>query len=324
MKRGITCTVQKEDAGRLLKHFLKTPMGLSEKEIRRAKFREDGLRVNGQRRKTNALLREGDRIEVLLETGEETSSRLSASRFPLEILYEDADLLAVNKPSGLKTHPNGRDGEDTLANRLAAYLREKGEDSVIRIAGRLDRDTSGAVLAVKNRAAGARLARQRERGDFFKTYLAIVKGVPREPSGWIREPIGPDPERKGRMRISPHGKKAATWYEAVKGFREDCSLVRLQIETGRTHQIRVHMASLGYPLLGDPLYGEKAQDGDMPAGQKELPPIGRTALHAAELVFLQPFTGEKIAVKALVPEDMRELLLLLNTQIYLPDPVSLC
>ena len=304
MKRGITCTVQKEDAGRLLKHFLKTPMGLSEKEIRRAKFREDGLRVNGQRRKTNALLREGDRIEVLLETGEETSSRLSASRFPLEILYEDADLLAVNKPSGLKTHPNGRDGEDTLANRLAAYLREKGEDSVIRIAGRLDRDTSGAVLAVKNRAAGARLARQRERGDFFKTYLAVVKGVPREPCAWIRTSIGADPERRGRMKISENGKTAATWYEVVDGCKE-YALLRLRIETGRTHQIRVHLASIGGPLLGDSLYG--GEEAGWADGVR--PIIGRTALHAARLSFSQPFTGERIEVEAPLPADMGKFLL---------------
>ncbi len=315
MRREISWRVQKEDAGRLLKHFLKVPMGLSEKEIRRAKFREEGIRVNGKRRKTNALLSEGDRVEVLLETGEETSSRLTVSRLPLHILYEDGDLIVVNKPSGLKTHPNSRGEEDTLANRLAAYLRDKGEDSVVRIAGRLDKDTSGAVLAVKNRAAGARLARQRERGDFSKTYLALARDLPEERTGWIRAPIGPDPEQKGRMRISPGGKEAVTWYEVLgegKGF----SLIRLQIFTGRTHQIRVHMAYLGCPLLGDPLYGKKIRDKDKSPGILEIPSLGRTALHAAELVVLQPFTGEKIVVRVPFPEDMKE--------IYLPDPVSLC
>lgn len=306
----MTCVVQKEDAGRILKHFLKTPMGLSQREISRAKFREDGIRINGARRKVNAALLEGDRVEVLLETKREVSTGLTASPEPLKVLYEDEDLLVADKPSGLKIHPNRKSDGDTLANRLAAYLREQGQDSVIRIVGRLDQDTSGVLLAVKNRAAGARLARQREQGILRKTYLALVQGAPKEESGWIRLPIGPDLEHRGRMRISTDGKPASTWYETVAVPEQGVSLLRLRIETGRTHQIRVHMAAIGCPLLGDPIYGDAALAKSGEVCETGTPPkMKRAALHAAELSFLQPFTGARICVKAGLPEDMREICL---------------
>lgn len=306
LEKKIDKRVGKEDDGMRLEHFLRRKMLLTKREISRAKFRELGICVNGERRKVNAFLKAGDLVEVILETGEEISSNLKASSGMLSVLYEDGDVIVVDKPSGLKVHPTGERSmdEDTLANRLAAYLRGKDEDSVIRIVGRLDKDTSGVVLAVKNRGAVTRLERQRQSGDLFKEYLAVVKGGPELERGKIEVPLGVDPEKRNRMRVDPEGRRAVTFYE-VLGMRDDYALIRLRLETGRMHQIRVHMAWLGCPLLGDPLYGNGP-----------ILEMKRTALHAQRIHFFQPFTGEELWIEAPVPEDMGRYLL--------PSTASLC
>ena len=316
MERRLSEIVRAEDEGLALGNFLRRRMGLSKKEISQAKFRENGICVDGRRQKVTAVLRAGQRVEALLDEGERTSPQLKPSDRELQVLYEDQDVIAVDKPAGLSVHPAGRGSlhGDTLANRLAFYLREKGEDCVIRIFGRLDQDTSGVVLAAKNQAAAARLARQREAGTLRKTYLAVCEGIPKEREGEISLPLGPDPKDRTRMRVCPEGRPARTWYQVLNTLRlegengesgaKPCALVRLQLDTGRMHQIRVHMASIGCPLLGDPLYGDAGTKGD---GQPA-PAIGRTALHAAELVFCQPFTGEELRIRAPFPKDIARLL----------------
>ena len=331
MEKWVTYIVTTEEEGKSLQNVLRAGLHLSAKEISRAKFREGGICVNGERRKVNAKVQAGDRIEVLLETKEEASGQLVGCAGNLKILYEDNDLIVVDKPAGLVVHPTGAYYADTLANHLAAYLREKDEDSVIRILGRLDKDTSGVVLAVKNRAAGARLECQRENGELVKTYLAVTEGVPQPLSGWIRTPIGPDPERKGRMKVYPEAgvafldqsenagavslsrlenageaKSAVTWYEVLEQ-REGRALVRLQLQTGRIHQIRVHMASVGCPLVGDPFYGRNASGADLPFRSGRNTQQERMALHAVSLEFRQPFTGELIKVEAPPEEGMCSL-----------------
>ena len=316
MERRLSEIVRAEDEGLALGCFLRSRMGLSKKEISQAKFRENGICVDGRRQKVTAVLRAGQRVDVLLDEGERTSPQLKSSDKELQVLYEDQDVIAVDKPAGLSVHPAGREGlhGDTLANRLAFYLREKGEDCVIRIFGRLDQDTSGVVLAAKNQAAAARLARQREAGTLRKTYLAVCEGIPKEREGEIRLPLGPDLEDRTRMRVCPAGRPARTRYQVLNTLRiegesmesgaKPCALVRLQLDTGRMHQIRVHMASIGCPLLGDPLYGDAGTKGD---GQPA-PAIGRTALHAAELALCQPFTGEELRIRAPFPKDIARLL----------------
>lgn len=294
MKKRIGCVVAKQEQGIRLEHFLRKEMQLTKNEISRAKFLEGGICVNGQRRKVNALLEAGDLVEVLLESGDKASKEIEASREGITILYEDEDVLVADKPSGLRVHPNGEIGADTLANRLAFYLREKGEDSVIRIFGRLDKDTSGVVLAVKNRGAAVRLQQQREAGLLSKRYLAVVEGIPDPKRGRIDKSLGPVPEKRNRMCVDAKGKPAVTYYETLSVYdSERRALLRLRLETGRTHQIRVHMASIGCPLLGDPIYGNGP-----------VPQMGRTALHAQKIYFRQPFTGEAIKVEAEVPKDI--------------------
>ena len=316
MERRLSEIVRAEDEGLALGNFLRRRMGLSKKEISQAKFRENGICVDGRRQKVTAVLRAGQRVDVLLDVGARTSPQLKSADKGLQVLYEDQDVIAVDKPAGLSVHPAGREGlhGDTLANRLAFYLREKGEDCVIRIFGRLDQDTSGVVLAAKNQAAAARLARQREDGTLRKTYLAVCEGIPKEREGEISLPLGPDPKDRTRMRVCPAGRPARTRYKVLNTLRiegesmesgaKPCALVRLQLDTGRMHQIRVHMASIGCPLLGDPLYGDAGTKGD---GQPA-PAIGRTALHAAELVLCQPFTGEELRIRAPFPKDIARLL----------------
>lgn len=251
-------TVPEARAGMTVKQYLEGVLGLSRREISHAKFVEDGIRVNGRPARVNVLLRAGDRVEVLLESRIDPERKLLPVEGELDILYEDADLLVVNKPAGLTVHPAGRAafGADSLANRLQAHLQIQGQQEPVRIVGRLDKDTSGLVLAAKSRAAAARLARQREEGRLSKTYLAITVGMPDPLQGTVDLPLMTDPEERTRMCVAPPGTglEARTFYETIQ-TKDGLSLVRLTLATGRTHQIRVHMAALGCPLLGDPLYG---------------------------------------------------------------------
>lgn len=245
----------------------------------------------------------------------------------LEILYEDQDILAVNKPAGLVTHPSGSHYSDSLSNQVAAYFRSKDEPTKVRSIGRLDKETSGILLFARNQTAAARLQKQRENGISEKTYLAAVSGSMLEDTDGtfhaITTPLAPDPDNRLKMVISPGSslpgsKPAVTLYSVLKstapGSRISASLVMLRLKTGRTHQIRVHMASLGHPLLGDSLY-HLSDTTNL---------FSRAALHAWKLKFHPPFlAGEttsgilssipctenakkEISLEAPLPEDFKK------------------
>ena len=245
----------------------------------------------------------------------------------LEILYEDQDILAVNKPAGLVTHPSGSHYSDSLSNQVAAYFRSKDEPTKVRSIGRLDKETSGILLFARNQTAAARLQKQRENGISEKTYLAAVSGSMLEDTDGtfhaITTPLAPDPDNRLKMVISPGSslpgsKPAVTLYSVLKstapGSRISASLVMLRLKTGRTHQIRVHMASLGHPLLGDSLY-HLSDTTNL---------FSRAALHAWKLKFHPPFpAGEttsgilssmpctenakkEISLEAPFPEDFKK------------------
>ena len=245
----------------------------------------------------------------------------------LEILYEDQDILAVNKPAGLVTHPSGSHYSDSLSNQVAAYFRSKDEPTKVRSIGRLDKETSGILLFARNQTAAARLQKQRENGISEKTYLAAVSGSMLEDTDGtfhaITTPLTPDPHNRLKMVISPGSslpgsKPAVTLYSVLKstapGSRISASLVMLRLKTGRTHQIRVHMASLGHPLLGDSLY-HLSDTTNL---------FSRAALHAWKLKFHPPFpAGEttsgilssipctenakkEISLEAPLPEDFKK------------------
>lgn len=245
----------------------------------------------------------------------------------LEILYEDQDILAVNKPAGLVTHPSGSHYSDSLSNQVATYFRSKDEPTKVRSIGRLDKETSGILLFARNQTAAARLQKQRENGISEKTYLAAVSGSMLEDTDGtfhaITTPLAPDPDNRLKMVISPGSslpgsKPAVTLYSVLKstapGSRISASLVMLRLKTGRTHQIRVHMASLGHPLLGDSLY-HLLDTTNL---------FSRAALHAWKLKFHPPFpAGEttsgilssipctenakkEISLEAPLPEDFKK------------------
>ena len=245
----------------------------------------------------------------------------------LEILYEDQDILAVNKPAGLVTHPSGSHYSDSLSNQVAAYFRSKDEPTKVRSIGRLDKETSGILLFARNQTAAARLQKQRENGISEKTYLAAVSGSMLEDTDGtfhaITTPLAPDPDNRLKMVISPGSslpgsKPAVTLYSVLKstapGSRISASLVMLRLKTGRTHQLRVHMASLGHPLLGDSLY-HLSDTTNL---------FSRAALHAWKLKFHPPFpAGEttsgilssipctenakkEISLEAPLPEDFKK------------------
>ncbi len=207
---------------------------------------------------------------------------------PLEVSYEDDFILVLNKPAGVKTHPNSPNETGTLANFAAAYLMHDPTSSPFAV-HRLDQETSGLVLFAKNPLSLAAFSWQLEARNIHRTYLALVSGKTPE-TLTIQEPIGTDRHHPNKMRISASGKNAITHLERLETYPNDTSLVRLKLETGRTHQIRVHLKSIGHPIIGDHLYG----------GAKL---AKRTLLHAEELEFFHPFLNQMLVVKKEPPTD---------------------
>ena len=278
-----------QDDGIRLELILKRHLGLSARQIRQLKFLSDGITVNGNRERIVYSVRSGDRIRVTFSEQNRNVQELSFLEKPLHILYEDEDLLMVDKKAGEVCHPAHGHYQDTLANQAAAYLAGHGaEKAPVRCIGRLDKDTSGTLLFAKNRLAAERLARQKEEGVFRKEYLALVNGIftVSNRSGEICLPLAPLPGSLMKMQVSGNGKRALTRYEVLCSDRH-CSLVLCRIETGRTHQIRVHMAAIGHPLVGDPLYGNDTHVSST-----------RTALHAWRLYLKQPVTGEELMIES--------------------------
>lgn len=278
-----------QDDGIRLELILKRRLGLSAKQIRQLKFLSDGITVNGQKQRIDYSVHSSDRIRVTFSEQNRKVQELPFLEKPLHILYEDEDLLVVDKKAGEVCHPAHGHYQDTLANQAAAYLAGCGsEKAPIRCIGRLDKDTSGTLLFAKNRLAAERLARQKEEGVFRKEYLALVNGIfpVFNRSGEICLPLAPLPGSLMKMQVSGNGKRALTRYEVLCSDRH-CSLVLCRIETGRTHQIRVHMAAIGHPLVGDPLYGNDTHVSST-----------RTALHAWRLYLKQPVTGEELMIES--------------------------
>lgn len=278
-----------QDDGVRLELILKRRLGLSVRQIRQLKFLSDGITVNGQKQRIVYSVHSGDRIRVTFFEQNRNVQELPFLEKPLHILYEDEDLLVVDKKAGEVCHPAHGHYQDTLANQAAAYLAGCGsEKAPIRCIGRLDKDTSGTLLFAKNRLAAERLARQKEEGVFRKEYLALVNGIfpVSNRSGEICLPLAPLPGSLMKMQVSGNGKRALTRYEVLCSDRH-CSLVLCRIETGRTHQIRVHMAAIGHPLVGDPLYGNDTHVSST-----------RTALHAWRLYLKQPVTGEELMIES--------------------------
>ena len=289
--------VKPEEDGITLLTLLKGRERLSSRTIKSLKFREGGIRVNGEEVTVRRVLREGDVIELAVEDREEDRAESVIPRMlPMKLLYRDAQVTVCNKPPHMPTHPSHGHLDDTLANALAYLASVKGEPFVFRPVNRLDGDTSGIVLTANDRISAGRLFEQMKSGEIRKTYIAVVCGVPEPMRGLIDAPIARADKGILMRTVSAEGREAKTEYNTVAVAPDGRhSLVVLRPLTGRTHQIRVHMSYIGCPLVGDFLYGERS----------EL--IDRHALHAARMTFAHPADGRTITVSAPLPDDFAEL-----------------
>ncbi|MCS0787296.1 RluA family pseudouridine synthase [Cytobacillus pseudoceanisediminis] len=260
-------------------------------------IKDGNVLVNGQKPKTNYKCTENDKIEISIPEPEELD--VVPEKMDLDIYYEDKDVLVVNKPKGMVVHPAAGHGTGTLVNGLMAHCTDlSGINGVMRpgIVHRIDKDTSGLLMVAKNDMAHESLVNQLMNKTVTRKYRAIVHGVIPHDYGTIDAPIARDPKDRQSMTVVDNGKHAVTHFQVLERFR-DFTLVECQLETGRTHQIRVHMKYIGYPLAGDPKYGPR----------KTLD-IGGQALHAGVLGFEHPRTGEYLEFEASTPAYFEELL----------------
>ena len=287
--RWLTLPIGADQAGKTAEALLRRELGLSAAGVRRAKMGRillDGVPVF-----TTAVARQGQVLAV--DVGDPAGSdQISPVPGPLDIRYEDEDLLIVDKAGGVPVHPSQGHHGDTLANFLMAHYRDQGLVAAFHPVNRLDRGTSGLMAVAKHAHAHEGL----QAGELRRTYLAVCEGVPVPRRGCVEAPIARAPGSVLKREVNPQGAPARTHYEVLATGRGR-ALVRLALDTGRTHQIRVHLAHLGCPLVGDFLYGEETE---------ELP--GRFALHSAAICLRQPVTGVGIALEAGLPAELAALL----------------
>ena len=283
--RTLTVTITEEMSGKTVKIVMRRHLQMSESLISRVKRREKGIMLNGIRVKTIAIVSAGDILEV--EVGDEPVMRKTVPGAPMpDIVFEDEDLIILNKPAGLAVHGSGEEGDINVVTMLETYMGGQA----VHLITRLDRGTSGLMAVAKHGYMTDRLKRIMHTPEFERCYLALAVGSLPEKQGVITLPIAAH-EDGYRQLISPEGVYAETHYE-VLSEKDGLNLVHLRLVTGRTHQIRVHMAAMGCPLLGDRLYGEES----------EL--ISRAALHSCSVSLCHPITGEHIELSAPLPPDM--------------------
>ena len=293
--------VEDVDAGKRLDSFLAEKNTAKYTRSFIGKMIEENLVLyNGKPSKASTKIKTGDRIELFEKEPEPLA--VKGEEIPLEIVYEDDDLMVINKPRGMVVHPAPGHTSGTLVNAVLSHAGESlsSINGVLRpgIVHRIDKDTSGLILVCKNDFSHKALAKQLEEHSITRRYHAICSGRLKEEQGTVSAPIGRDEKNRKQQAINyKHGKDAITHYRLLENL-QNASLLECRLETGRTHQIRVHMKSIGHPLLGDPLYGPK----------KNLYAIKGQALHAMVLGFVHPRSGEYMEFSADYPEDFQKLL----------------
>lgn len=297
--KPIQYTVTAEEDGWIVKNVLQKKLGISRKLLSRIKLTEHGVMLNGERVYISASVTTGDNIAISLQ--KETSDDILPQNISFDIVYEDESILIINKAAGIIVHPTHGHYTDTLANAVVFYWNEKGEKYRFRPVHRLDQYTSGLIAIAKNAYVHQHISEQMIAGGVLKKYNALVYGTLEQQSGIIDGPIDRDPEDPHLRVVTPDGYPALTKYSLKEQYKE-AALVELQLGTGRTHQIRVHMLSIGHPLIGDEMYYDPTKQ------QEELEKLmGRQALHACELGFVHPITGDEMLFQAPLPLDMVQL-----------------
>ena len=294
MNRNIDYIIDEDSAGLRVEQFLrrKRYSGQNLSEIKRM---PKSILVNGVHYYMRQELSTGDHLQVrICET--QNSEKIPPTTLPLDIIYEDEDLLVLNKPAGMPIHPSLNNYTNSMANALAYYFQSQGKPFIFRCCNRLDRDTSGLTIVSKHLVSGSILSDMTKYREVHREYLAIARGSVTPSEGTIQAPLG----RKDGTIIErtvdwEHGEDAVTHYKVVKEANGH-SLVSLRLETGRTHQIRIHMKYLGYPLIGDYLYNP------------DMEYMTRQALHSHHMEFTHPITGEHMSFTAPLPEDMARVM----------------
>lgn len=291
--------VEEGDGGLRIDKYIADGLGSQLSRTRIQSWIKDGfVKVNGEPVKSNYKVAEGDLIAVQMPKPEETE--IVPEAMELEVVYEDSDVIVINKPRGMVVHPAAGHYSGTLVNGLMAHCGDlSGINGKLRpgIVHRIDKDTSGLIMAAKNDHAHRSLAAQLQEHSVTRKYVAVVHGVMQHQSGTVDAPIGRDPSDRKLYTVTDKNSRHAVTHFAVVERLKNHSILELRLETGRTHQIRVHMKYIGFPLVGDPMYG-KSRDKEM-QGQ---------ALHAEVLGFVHPSTGEYLEFSAPLPQDMIDLL----------------
>lgn len=283
--------VREEEEGKMVRQVLRNRFRFSRRMFRRLKEAK-AVEVNGEKVFLTSRVYKGDWIQIRLP--HDTGEGMVPQPIPVDVLYEDEDLIVLDKQPGVVVHPTKNHPDQTLANGLAHYWRERGEFHLIRPVTRLDKDTSGLIVFAKHAHAHAVLSGQMKKKRYHREYLAVVYGMLEQNEGVIRAPIARSSENSNLRVVSTQGVEAITRYRVVERLK-GATLVRVGLETGRTHQIRVHMADLGHPLIGDTMYGG-------------VPLLERQALHALYLQLIHPRDGSIRSWESPLPSDIHQLL----------------
>lgn len=290
MNRKIDYQITENDSGLRIEQFLRR-RGYSAHNLACIKRMPESVMVNGSHYYMRDTLSAGDCLSIRIQETE-CSEKIPPSDIPLDIVYEDEDIIVVNKPAGMPIHPSMNHYENSMANALAWYYQTQGKPFIFRCCNRLDRDTSGLTVVAKHLVSGSILSDMSCRRQIHREYLAIAKGEVFPSSGTINAPLSRKPGTIIERFVDfEHGEPAVTHYRTIS-VKNGHSLVSLRLETGRTHQIRIHMKYIGFPLIGDYLYNP------------DMSRITRQALHSYRLSFTHPITGEHMEFIAPIPDDM--------------------
>lgn len=293
--------VKQEEAGKRIDAYLSSKNeDISRVAIQRL-IEEEKILVNGKKTKASYKVQENDKITQEEEKPQEIN--LKAQDIPIEIIYEDDDIIVVNKPKGLVVHPANGNPDGTLVNAIMAICKDSlsGIGGEIRpgIVHRLDKDTSGILVVAKNDKAHINMSEQIKNHTVKKTYIALVRGIVKENEATINMPIGRSTKDRKKMAVTKNGKEAITHFKVIKRYQnENCTLLEVRIETGRTHQIRVHLSQIGYPVIGDTTYS---------SGKNKWEVQGQ-CLHAKSLEFKHPITQKEMFLEAELPEYLQKII----------------
>ena len=315
MDRTITYTIEDQDDGLRVELFLRR-RGFSRQNLVEIKRMPRSILVNGEHYYMRQALKAGDQLEVVIQETE-SSEKIPPVYHPLDIIYEDEDIMVINKPAGMPIHPSLNNYYNSLANGLAWYFEKQGKAFIFRCVNRLDKDTSGLTLIAKHMLSAGILAPMVAAREIHREYLAIVSGRISPASGTIDAPICRTEDSIIERHVDfEKGERSVTHYQ-LSEYKNGCSLLSIHLETGRTHQIRVHMKHIGFPLIGDSLYNPlyAGDDTILPPDTQEVLPscnirkcITRQALHSHRLQFTHPITGESMDFVSPLPPDMARVL----------------